>query len=418
MKKTIIIIWLSILAIPLFSYTWIPFCPDTIHANNICFGVGSWKGVICTDEGMYLWVEDIEEWSFYTYGLPVLGAVHFSATQILVAMGCGTYSDGVYTFDLETKQFEVVEWLINPNFLLVIPVLDKQSNQFTDEYYVGCQFGGLYRSTDGLTWTEVPYFTGKSCAVMDFYENHLVVIEVSNIYNIYWSDDYGVTWQEAAAGSPMITDLEFSYDGDLYGIFPSYSNSSGLYSSNDFGQTWDLEFWSDNMSAVGFDAMSTIFVGWESPTAINEGIAIYTPGVPPPNLSFLNEGLPNTNINKILLNPAMSAIAIFCCTDAGVYMSNDYMVGGEEKMVNSDQISIYPNPVSKKGKVNVEIPDNQDVMSFQIYSNDGRFVLEKNFNMSIVKNRFDINLQGLESGMYIIRIKTDNSEFAKKLVIH
>ena len=418
MKKTIVIIWLSILGTPLFSYTWIPFCPDTIHANNICFGVGSWKGVICTDEGMYLWQEDIEEWSFYTYGLPVLGAVQFNATQILVAMGCGTYSDGVYTFDLETKQFEVVEWLINPNFLLVIPVLDKQSNQFTDEYYVGCQFGGLYRSTDGLTWTEVPYFTGKSCTVMDFYENHLVVIEVSNIYNIYWSDDYGVTWQEAAAGSPMITDLEFSYEGDLYGIFPGYSNSSGLYSSNDFGQTWDLEFWSDNMSAVGFDAMSTIFAGWESPTAMNEGIAIYTPGTPPPNLSFLNEGLPNTNINKILLNPTMSAIAIFCCTDAGVYMSNDYMVGGEEKMVNSDQISIYPNPVSKKGKVNIKIPDNQDVMSFQIYSNAGRFVLEKNFNMSILENKFDINLQGLEPGMYIIRIKTDNSEFAKKLVIH
>jgi len=414
MKKTIIIIWLFLFSLPSFSYTWIPFCPDTIHANNICFGVGSWKGVICTDEGMYLWQEDIEEWSFYTYGLPVMGAVHFNATQILVAMGCGTYSDGVYTFDLETKQFEVVEWLINPNFLIVVPVLDKQSNQFTDEYYIGCQFGGLYRSTDGLTWMEVPYFTGKSCTVMDFYENHLVVIEVSNIYNIYWSDDYGVTWQESTGSIPMITDLEFSYDGDLYGIFPSYSNSSGLYSSNDFGQTWDLEFWSDNMSAVGFDAMGTIFVGWES----EQGIAIYDPLTPPPGLTFLNDGLPNININKILLNPAMSAIAIFCCTDAGVYMSNDYMVGGEEKMVNSDQISIYPNPVSKKRKVNVEISDNQDVMSFQIYSNDGRFVLEKNFNMNIVENRFDINLQGLEPGMYIIRIKTDNSEFAKKLVIH
>ncbi|MCD4732440.1 MAG: T9SS type A sorting domain-containing protein [Bacteroidales bacterium] len=414
MKKTIIIIWLFLFSLPSFSYTWIPFCPDTIHANNICFGVGSWKGVICTDEGMYLWQEDIEEWSFYTYGLPVMGAVHFNATQILVAMGCGTYSDGVYTFDLETKQFEVVEWLINPNFLIVVPVLDKQSNQFTDEYYIGCQFGGLYRSTDGLTWMEVPYFTGKSCTVMNFYENHLVVIEVSNIYNIYWSDDYGVTWQESTGSIPMITDLEFSYDGDLYGIFPSYSNSSGLYSSNDFGQTWDLEFWSDNMSAVGFDAMGTIFVGWES----EQGIAIYDPLTPPPGLTFLNDGLPNININKILLNPAMSAIAIFCCTDAGVYMSNDYMVGGEEKMVNSDQISIYPNPVSKKRKVNVEISDNQDVMSFQIYSNDGRFVLEKNFNMNIVENRFDINLQGLEPGMYIIRIKTDNSEFAKKLVIH
>ena len=302
--------------------------------------------------------------------------------------------------------------------MIVLPVLDKQSNLFTDEYFVGCQFGGLYRSTDGLTWTEVPCFTGKSCAVMDFYENHLVVTEVSNIYNIYWSDDYGVSWQEASAGSPMITELKFSLNGDLYGIFPSYSNSSGLYSSNDFGQTWDLEFWSDNMSAVGFDAMSTAFVGWVSPTAMNEGIAIYTPGTPPPNLSFLNEGLPNTNINKILLNPTMSAIAIFCCTDAGIYVCSDYMVGEEEKILDSDQINIYPNPVSEKGKVNIEILDNLGLKSMEIYSNDGRFVLMQNFIMNPLESRFELEVQDLQAGIYFIRIKTNNSEFAKKLVIH
>jgi len=71
MKKTIVFLWLSILAMPLFSYTWIPFCPDSIPAENICFGVGSWKGVICSPDGMYLWEEDIEEWGFYTNcGLP------------------------------------------------------------------------------------------------------------------------------------------------------------------------------------------------------------------------------------------------------------------------------------------------------------------------------------------------------------
>ncbi len=92
------------------SYTWKASAPDSIHATNICFGVGSWKGVICSPEGMYLWEEDIEEWTFYTYGgLPVTGAAYLNTTQILVAMGCGTYSDGIYTFDLETHQFEVVE---------------------------------------------------------------------------------------------------------------------------------------------------------------------------------------------------------------------------------------------------------------------------------------------------------------------
>ncbi len=111
MKNIVIIFLLVLFPFTSRSYTWQSFCPEYIHANNICFGVGSWKGVICSPEGMYLWEEDIEQWTFYTYGLPVTGAVNLNATQILVAMGCGTYSDGIYTFDLETHQFEVVEWL-------------------------------------------------------------------------------------------------------------------------------------------------------------------------------------------------------------------------------------------------------------------------------------------------------------------
>jgi len=408
MKKLVKILLIVLFPLIGFSYTWVPFCHDTIHANNICFGVGSWKGVICSPDGMYLWEDDIEEWSFYTYGLPVKGVAYYNSEKILVAMGEGTFSDGVYTFDLETHEFMVVEWIINPNFLMhYYP---------TNTYYVGYQFGGMYESSDGLTWTEMPYFSGKSCAAMDFYDNHLVVLEVSNLHGIYWSDDSGVNWQESTGSIPMITELKFSLEGDLYGIFPDYSNSSGLYSSNDYGQTWDLEFWSDNMSAVGFDAMGTVFVGWESPTANNGGIAIYTPGVPPPNLSYLNEGLPNININKILLNPGMSAIAIFCCTDAGVYLSYDYMVGVEGNEILPDQVKIYPNPVSNKRKINIENSSDLTFEYLDVYSNDGKYVFGKELSHN-TKNP-EIDLSDLQSGVYFLRVKTTNSEITKKLVIH
>jgi len=410
MKKLVKILLIVLFPLIGFSYTWVPFCPDTIHANTICFGVGSWKGVICSPDGMYLWEDDIEEWTFYTYGgLPVKGVAYFNSEKILVAMGEGTFSDGVYTFDLETHEFMVVEWIINPNFLLhYFP---------TNTYYVGYQFGGMFESSDGLTWTEIPYFSGKSCAAMDFYDNHLVVLEVSNLHGIYWSDDYGENWQESTGSIPMITELKFSLEGDLYGIFPDYSNSSGLYSSNDFGQTWDLEFWSDNMSAVGFDAMGTVFVGWESPTANNEGIAIYNPGVPPPSLSYLNEGLPNININKILLNPGMSAIAIFCCTDGGVYLSYDYMVGQEENITQPDQINIYPNPVSFGKKIRIENTELLSLKHLEIYSNSGKLLFDKELN-NCAEAELEIDLFDFQSGIYFIRIKTSKSEITKKLVIH
>lgn len=412
MKKTIVIIWLSVLTIPLYSYTWVPFCPDTINANNICFGVGSWKGVICTDDGMYLWEDDIMEWSYYTYGLPVTGAAYLDTERILVAMGAGTYSDGVYTFNLQTHQFEVVEWMINPNFLI--------QSFSTGKYYIGCQFGGLYESADGLSWTSVPYFDGKSCTAIDFYENHMVISEVSNIYNIYLSDDYGETWQESSVGSSMITDLKFSFEGDLYGIFPGYSNSSGLWSSADWGNTWEVEFWSDNMSAVGFDATSTSFVGWESPTIGNEGIAIYTPGTVPPNLTFLNEGLPNLNINKILMNPFMSAIAIFCCTDAGVYVCYNYMVGVDKCNVESEKISIYPNPFSNYTEIAFSITENE-ITTLEIYSITGKQIMNMEVyghtvtRQSIIWNPA-VEGRNLQEGIYFIKLIQGQSSIVRKVV--
>jgi hypothetical protein len=398
------------------SYTWQSFCPDTIHANNICFGVGSWKGVICSPGGMYLWEEDIEQWTFYTYGLPVNGAAWLDGNKILVVMGNGSWSDGIYTFDLTTHQFEVVEWVVTPNFILVVPVLDQKTNLFTDEYHVGSQFGGLYRSIDGLTWTEVPYFYGKSCTAMDFYGEHLVVSEVSNIINIHCSDDYGATWHEAAS-STLITDLKFNNAGELYGIFPGYSNSSGLYKSEDFGNNWEVEFWSDNMSSVGFDAMGTIFVGWDSLAGGNEGIAIYNPQAPPPGLTFLNNGLTSTHINKILMNPAMSAIAIFCCTDSGVYMCNDYMVGENEVCETVRQPEIYPNPLSERENLIVKTHENEQIRSIDIFSAEGKITWKTVLSMNTARNVFECNPPELKTGTYLVRVKTDRGGITKILLV-
>jgi hypothetical protein len=420
MKKIFLLSLILPAVLLLQAYTWIPFCPDTIHANNICFGVGSWQGLICSPGGMYLYEEDIQEWVFYTYGgLPVNGAAWLDGEKILVAMGNGSWSDGIYTFHLQTHQFEVVEWIVTPNFMQVVPVPGSEPGKFTDEYYVGSQFGGLYRSVGGLVWDEIPYFSGKSCKVIDYFENHLVVSEVSNITNIHWSDDYGATWHEAVAGAPILTDIKFNNLGVLYGIFPYYSNSSGLYRSDDFGNTWNVVFWSDMMGAVGFDAVNTIFVGWESPAGGKEGIAIYDPLAPPPGLTFLNNGLASTNINKIIMNPMMSAIAIFCCTDAGVYMSNDYMVGTSEHTGEEPGITLFPNPVSDKTTITISAGSEvkSPVILF-ILDNEGREVEKiEAGNSSSNKMEFNWNKGDLPAGIYYLVVRTKNKIYTEKFII-
>jgi hypothetical protein len=270
-----------------------------------------------------------------------------------------------------------------------------------------------------LNWTEVPYFNGKACTAIDFYAEHLVVTETETDVNIHWSDDSGVSWQEAIDYPPIISDLKFNNDGVLYGIFPGYSNSSGLWKSEDFGNNWQVEFWSDNMSAVGFDAVGTIFVGWDSLAGGIEGIAIYNPLAPPPGLTFLNNGLASTSINKILLYPGLSALAIFCCTDAGVYVCYDYMIGENENPVETEKISIFPNPVSDQTTMNINLPEiaGSD-FTISVLNNSGMKVDEiKVENISSQNQKISWNKGNLPAGIYYVVVRTKNEILTEKFII-
>ncbi|MCD4746023.1 MAG: T9SS type A sorting domain-containing protein [Bacteroidales bacterium] len=412
MKKLILFLTVLLIHTSGYSNTWHSFCPDSIHATNVCFGVGSSKGVICTPDGMYLHDDYNQVWNYYSNGgLPVWEAVHLNTTQILVVMGDGSWSDGIYTFDLQTLQFNVVLWCVKPNFI--------KHHELSGTYYVGYS-GCLLKSTDGVIWEDVPYFNGKTCTCMDFYENHFVISETGNINNIYWSDDSGNTWNQTSPGVLVISDLKFNNMGVIYGIFPNYSNSSGLYSSDDYGLSWNLEFYADNMSAVGFDAINNIFVGWESPAGGYEGIAIYDPLSPPPGLTFLNTNLPCININKIKLNPTWSSIAIFCCTDNGVYFSNDYITSINQNKNNKYTISAFPNPLRNYTNINFTLPcnNNKDI-SINIFNNQGMMIDEicvKN-DMS---NEYNVRWEpdNLPAGIYNCIICSGQYKIYQKLLIY
>jgi hypothetical protein len=380
-----------------YSYNWNPLGTVQMNASKICFGITFSHYVICADDGIYLYNIMTHETEFYTYGLPVTGATYLDSERILVTMGDGSWSDGIWTFNLQTHQFEVVEWFVYPNFLYF--------DEFANTYWVGSDWGGLLKSQDGLNWVEDIYFTAKPCGTMTGYGQHLVVTAIANLSNVYWSDDSGETWN-ASENFPFISDMSFSPNGLLYGIFPDYSDSSGLWKSDDFGNSWQNVFYADNMSAVGFDCFGDPFVGWKD----NLGIARYNPLAPPPGLTFLNSGLPNLCINKIQINPTMSAPAIFVCTDAGVYFSMDYMVGLEEQKQNENkEISFYPNPATSL----VNIKSKNTINQISILNNLGLVVCRCDFDSRSIQ----INTADFEKGIYFIQVDTPSGFITEKLII-
>lgn len=406
--KSLLVLVLLLYSYCSYSYNWIGFGPSGMIANNICFNV-SGNNIICASNGFYLGGDTVGIWTFHNYGsLSVWEAVSLDNENILLVMGNGTRSDGVYKFNLLTDEFTVLEWFINPHFIFINP-----SN---NQYYAGSD-DGLYVSSDGINWYIDSFFINKPCGAWAIYGNRIVIATANNLFQTYYTDDNGQNWYPSTGSVPII-DLNFNKNGKLYGVFPDSSNSSGLYSSNDKGTSWNLEFWNDNLSCVGFDAVNTVFVGWDHPVGVFEGIAIYDSISS--NLFYLNDGLRSTNINKIKHNPVMSSIAIFCCTDSGVYYTNDYTwdILEEENPGSNNYLINYPNPFSNSTTIEYYMHEqvNSPVI-LTVYDMNGALVCRREHDSTKGLNTFVFDAVLLESGIYIYKIEADKLAISNKMTL-
>ncbi len=403
--KTIFTSLLASLYVTVFGLNWTSYGPIGIHANSILFGAGSHGyDVICTNTGVCVNNGSAYTWHAYNYGMPAWEAVPYDTNNVLLIMGNGSYSDGIYKFNLTDNSFSVVEWIPFSTFIKYCPI--------NDTYYAGSRYSGLYRSADGINWDTVSYFHNKGCAAMDFYEQHIVVVQENNIYATYYSDDEGINWNQSSSNIP-IHDLAFDQNGVLYGVFTGNSNSSGLYISHDFGHTWDMEYFIDNINVVGFDVVGNLFTGFHDALPTFEGVAIYDTATN--NFSFLNNGLPNKNINSFKINPILSSITIFACTDTGVYFCNNYITEIQDVFFDENNICIYPNPATDK--ITIISSENAAVEIFNI---QGQFIKEISHTSSEIK----ADISELTDGVYMIKIKTQKAipywqrTTVKKLIKH
>ena len=72
-------------------------------------------------------------------------------------------------------------------------------------------------------------------------------------------------------------------------------------------------------------------------------------------------------------------------------------------------ITIYPNPAHNV--VNALIDCRQSTnASIMLMNNDGKLIFQKNYNVIIGKNAFQINTSTLPHGIYFMKIKTANDE--------
>jgi len=194
MKKLILLFLITITAQLCYSYTWEwePYGPEGIKANNLYFISSSTAyTIIGVDSGMYFRSGGSNDFEFYSYtNMEVVDVVlpGLESDSLLVILRDGSWSDGIYSFNCETKQFSVIEYCYNPQFIEFdfIPGL----------YFVGYEYG-LLQSTDGITWTDNPFFNSTTCVDMVMsYDSKIIATAVENQNSTYLSVDDGTIWTE------------------------------------------------------------------------------------------------------------------------------------------------------------------------------------------------------------------------------
>ncbi|MBL7032937.1 MAG: hypothetical protein ISR91_02230 [Candidatus Delongbacteria bacterium] len=334
------------------AWNWDPIGPPA-DILNYYTGADGYSEILCSSDGLIIFEDGV--WVTYSYGgLPVLDVAGLDNQHLLLVQGDGSFSDGIYTFDCDTHQFEVMQYCLYPRFV----EFDYVSQSFT----VGHE-QGLLTSPDGQTWSAVTYFEGLACSDIARWGEYTVVCGVGGVH---CSDDGGQTWVTASPGSPWIEDLAFTPTGKLYGIFPDESWSSGLWSSHDQGLVWDVEFWSVDMSDV-YCVAGDIYVSWLEPWLDHRGIAHWDSNVQV--LTFMNEGLPETGIHELAENTLIDCYNLVGCTQAGAWMTCDIM-----------EMALEVDITYTHGIIYLEWWPFPGALSYRVYSSadpDGGFTLDE-----------------------------------------
>jgi hypothetical protein len=92
-------------------------------------------------------------------------------------------------------------------------------------------------------------------------------------------------------------------------------------------------------------------------------------------------------------------------------------VGINDELFGSAEVSLFPNPAKTDLRIQLNLTQ-PSVIEFSIMDLVGQTLIRENLNTSAGLNNFKINLTNLANGIYMVKMKNDNSTYTKKLIIN
>ncbi|RLD54664.1 MAG: hypothetical protein DRJ05_14230 [Bacteroidetes bacterium] len=355
--------------------------------------------MICVDTGIYIITDyNGNSWEYHNFRAVDAISPGYGSDSLIVLMNEGGYSDGIYSYNIETGLFNVIDYWYKPNFIL--------ANNSLNQFYVGYE-NGLAFSEDGITWTDVAFFETLKCIDMEIENGNYVVSTLFFINNTFLSQDGGNNWFSIVGVD--IFGLASHSNSGIYGVSPDFSPNCGLNKLNANNLEWENLFPSQTFSALGTDNMGIPFVGWHDGTPPFEGIAKYEGS----DLVFYNDGLPNLNINYISSPMILGATVIYCCTDSGAF--ERLLSVGIQETNEADNLSVFPNPITNQATIKLNFKKTNGINnSISVYNNQGKIVdeIKTGINTEIIWDR-----GSLPSGIYYLVFEIRKERFTEKFII-
>jgi photosystem II stability/assembly factor-like uncharacterized protein len=287
----------------------------------------------------------------------------------------------------------------------VIPF--EQHPILANTIYAG--FNILYKSTDkGLTWTPSSQDFGGDLDHLKISQSNPQTMYAADGATMYKTTDGGATnWTTVTAPGGSINSIAV-HPTNPNKVAVASTTGNKVYVSNDGGTTWInykknlpnfsslAVVWDDN----GADAL---YVG------MNYGI-YYIDNNISDWLPYSNN-IPNVRINELEINNTQDKL--YAATwGRGLWTSpvQDANLAIPSPLA-ANNIHIYPNPTNSELNISLATPKE---VAIRIFDLSGKLLVYQANTM--IENTYSLDVSALSSGIYFLRMTSDNGEVTKKFI--
>ncbi|MDA3814597.1 MAG: T9SS type A sorting domain-containing protein [Candidatus Cloacimonetes bacterium] len=332
--------------------------------------------------------------------------------RIFCAFGCGSYSDGLYEFDVATQEFELIDLYFFPHFV----------KKLSSGFYYGYGYnmdGGLLHSANGEEWTVIDFFNNKD--VTDIEENGDGIIFVAADNDIYIENDG--SFNSFSVGLII---------NDIY--VRNYPNNEEVYlACGDGGYVnmiYRVEY--ENGEITGLTSINMLYY----PNRIYEYEDYLVVGCKDGVGLYLVEPEENGQVQEI--GEELGIDGAYCFelapintpnfmvgTDVGVFLGTNLTSIDDQQLETDSFIDLnnYPNPFNPTTTISFSVTQTSSFVTLSVYNIKGQKIKTLISDQlsagqhSVVWDGRDSNNKQVSSGIYFYKFSNEKKSLHKKMLL-